>query len=73
MTKLELTTQPEVDFPTLFESQYCMNLNMIDISDSSLKICFEAMSNSKYLKNIKVLSLKSCSVDENAFKSFLKS
>ena len=31
------------------------------------------MGSSKYLKNIKVLELKSCSIDENSFKAYLKS
>lgn len=65
MTKLELSTQEETDLSLLFSSQYCMNLTTISISDSFLKSCFGSMSTSKYLKNIKVLSVKSCEIDEN--------
>lgn len=60
MNTLSLTRQPEKELPSLFESQYCCNLNTIAIHDSELNQCFLAMQNSKYMKNLKTLSLKGC-------------
>lgn len=73
MTTLNLSNSSEKDLPSLFESQYCCNINTIIINDSPLKSSFIAMQNSKYLKNVKKLSLKGCEIDEVNMRLFLMS